>query len=95
MRYLLIGLLLLAGCSGTKAWMAGYDEDKARTLCQRITPKNDIVYVSQPPPKYQVRVVTPKPTEHVERAVEKCVAQSRNNAETAGVPVVFTVPLLQ
>jgi hypothetical protein len=95
MKYLLlISVLLVTGCNGARAWMAGYDEDKARTLCQGITPKNDITYIRQPPPKYMATVVTPKPTEHVERAVTECIAQSKRNAEMAGVPVVFTIPLI-
>jgi hypothetical protein len=91
MKYvLLIGVLLLTGCNGYRAWLAGYDEGEVRARCQA----SSINYQSE---NYDIRarqfIKIRYADEQITKNVERCMARSLANANSVGVPVVFTIPI--
>ncbi len=92
MRYLLIGLLLLTGCTQSRLWLAGYDESDVRARCE--ADKSNHRAMGDYDLHLKKFIYTDYSDERIRQNVNRCVAQSRANALMAGVPVVFTVPLL-
>ncbi len=93
MKYLLLIMaVLLGGCTSGRLWLAGYDESDVRSRCE--ADKSNHRMMGDYDLHLKKFTYTDYSEERIQQNINRCVAQSRSNALMAGVPVVFTIPLI-